>query len=576
MCVLLTTLFFLTAATQAAAAKVPALIFAVQSGRASLYKPIIRKGKALDVTDSKGRTAAHYAIIYNDPKALELLFKHGANPNVTDDKGKTLLDMWRKHTDKKARKDVFALLQDAGAYTDLFQAARAADLAAVNSLLAAGENAKAKNADGKNPFVIAAEAENHVLAAILLEATVGINGRDERGWSPLLWAIVADDWKLVRAFIRAGAKLTSGSSWQQQTAYDIAKMMGTERKLLTTYVDENGSSGFADLLVKVVEKGEVADLKLLLEYGANPSERNIWKKLPLIEAARIESLEKVDLLLRYKANINDAKPVGDTALLAAVRSIKTPEITEHLLKNKADPNNITTYGVSPLMAAARVHVNTEENIKVNLEIVELLLKYKAKINYVNDHGDAALIAATRVKNKQAVVKLMLAHDADHSFVNNYGSSALTYAASTGDVGSLEILLIHGADPNFQDNSGETPLAKAVRSSDKPEDRVEKVRLLLAHGADPNISNEKGETPVFFLIKRTSEGLLRTQVEHNEAQAKILELLLGSDADPTALNQKGESALSLAEKKHDETTMKPLLAQLKKHFESKHQPEPQPE
>ena len=405
MRVLLTTLFFLTAATQAAAAKVPALIFAVQSGRASLYKPIIRKGKALDVTDSKGRTAAHYAIIYNDPRALELLFKHGANPNVTDDKGKTLLDMWRKHADKKARKDVFALLQDAGVYTDLFQATDAADLAAVNSLLAAGENAKAKNADGKNPFVIAAEAENHVLAAILLQATVGINGRDERGWTPLLWAIIADDWKLVRSFISAGAKLISNTR-QRQTAYEVAKMMGTERRLLATYVDEMSSGGLADLLIRVVEKQEVADLKLLLEYGAKPNARNHDGQTPLVAAMRLgkTDIAFAEVLLAANADPNAANKFHEFPLHAAALK-KDVEAVRLLLDNGADPNVLSSLGQPPLFFAVSFG-------GASVTVTKLLLDHGADPNVVDVLNSTALSTAVRNASNIDVVKLLLERGAD--------------------------------------------------------------------------------------------------------------------------------------------------------------------
>ena len=146
------------------------------------------------------------------------MIEKGADVNIADKHGKTLLDLWQKHKDK----EMLALLQEAGAQPaegqqtveeqqlateastepddvstepdtagtaqDLWQAAASNDVAAAKSLLAEGADAQAKNWRGKVPFDVAVEAEHAALAAILLKAAAGIDGKDERGWRPLHWA----------------------------------------------------------------------------------------------------------------------------------------------------------------------------------------------------------------------------------------------------------------------------------------------------------------------------------------------------------------------------------------------------
>ena len=222
--------------TTAPAMPTPSLIQAVQSNRMTLFGQLLKGGANINAIDKLGRTAAHYAVVHNNLHALQMLLDEGAEVNLSDKQGKRLLDLWQTHRDK----DMLVLLQKAGAAgtaQDLWQAAASNDIAAAKRLLTEGANAQAKNKAGKVPFHIAVEAEHYSLAAILLKAAQGINGRDEQGWTSLMWAIVADDYDLVREFIAEDASVGSG---RYQNAWDVAEMMESEAKLLKIIVEEMG------------------------------------------------------------------------------------------------------------------------------------------------------------------------------------------------------------------------------------------------------------------------------------------------------------------------------------------------
>ena len=240
------TLFLITifcpTTAQASVVRTPKLIQAVQSNSMNFFGQLLRGGADINAIDARGRTAAHHAVVQNNLDALQLLLEEGAEVNLTDNQGKALLDLWQTHKDA----DMLILLQKAGAqpaYTerqpatdasietdntsietdntsietetagkaqDLWQAAASNDVVAAKRLLAEGADAQAKNAAGKLPFHVAINAKHHSLAAILLKAEQGINGDDERGWTPLMLAILADDWDLVRELLNDGANVVEG------------------------------------------------------------------------------------------------------------------------------------------------------------------------------------------------------------------------------------------------------------------------------------------------------------------------------------------------------------------------------
>ena len=255
---------FLHCTAQASVVRTTPLIQAVQGGHMPLIGQLIRGGTEVNAIDVLGRTATHYAVSRDNQEALKLLLDNGADANLADNDGNTPLDMWHEHKNEK----MLALLHAAGAkpsfteaeeqqsvispatnteplpedttknsIQDLWQAAANNDRLSAERLLAADADAKAENDAGKVPFDIAIEAEHYALAAVLLKAAVGINGRDKKGWTPLYWAIFGDAWELVRELIREGADISVGRS---QNAFDVATLMESETKLIEVFIAEKG------------------------------------------------------------------------------------------------------------------------------------------------------------------------------------------------------------------------------------------------------------------------------------------------------------------------------------------------
>ena len=372
---------FLHSTAQASVVPTPPLIQAVQSRHMPLIGQLINGGTEVNVIDILGRTASHYAVSRNNQEALKLLLDNGADPNLTDNAGNTLLDLWHEHENK----EMLTLLHAAGAkpsFTkaeeeqpapsheentdpppkaatknsaqDLWQAAANNDRASTERLLIAGANATAKNAEGKAPFEVAREAEHAALAAILLRAAAGINGRDNKSWTPLMWAIAADEWDLVREFIREGAHIVA---FRRQSALDLAKEMKSEAKLIEVFIAEKGVDAVVGehghtILMSAARRGNPEIVKLLIDSGADINIRgSISGVTALMVAVGWGHTEIIKLLIDNGADINIKNYHSSTALIVAARSNQT-EVVQLLIDNGADLNVRGEHGNTALMCAA--------------------------------------------------------------------------------------------------------------------------------------------------------------------------------------------------------------------------------
>ena len=478
--------------TQANVVRTPPLIQAVQSENMSLFMQLIKGVTDVNILDTLGRTAAHYAVLRNNLKALELLLNNGTDVNLSDNQGKTMLDLWQRHKDE----DMFVLLQNAGAAgtaQDLWQAAANNVRVSAEHLLAAGADANAKNAEGKTPFRIAVEAEHAALAAILLRAAAGIDGEDEKSWTPLMWAIVADDWDLVREFLAEGADISAGS---RQNALDIATSMKSEAKLLEAIVEEMGVDASA----------VTSTLKLKDMHGISTGEIISWT--PLMWAIVGNDW---DLVREF---------IGEGAYIGAVGYHQSAWHIATLMEseNKLIEAVIAAKGVDVIIGENERTMLMHTAIKGETKKVKLLLEHGANIDGKDTNRWTALLYAAR-EGKTETVTLLLEHGANIEAKNFHGWTALMIAAREGKTEMVALLLKHGASIEAQDKKyGWTALMYAAMHG-----KTKTVKLLLEHGANIEAKNSAGKTALMIaeasghkkiaqLLREYSEGSLTWQQE----------------------------------------------------------------
>ncbi|XP_037095125.1 ankyrin repeat domain-containing protein 50 [Syngnathus acus] len=157
----------------------PLLYLLVLEGRLHMSTLLIEKGEPpLESTDSEGRTALHVASWRGNVDVVDLLLKHGANPNAQDAEGRPPLHSvaWTRHADVgrrllSARTISIDLACHQGA-TALSIAAQQGHADVVAVLLEGGANPEHVDKYGRTPVTVA-KRNGHVKVVWLLESFGG-------------------------------------------------------------------------------------------------------------------------------------------------------------------------------------------------------------------------------------------------------------------------------------------------------------------------------------------------------------------------------------------------------------------
>ena len=495
----------------------------------------------------KRETALHLAAELGVQQAAEVLLGQGAKVNVRDDEGRSPLAYAQTngHTQLAELLQIHAeaelsLLQKekTSDAQDLFAAAKNNDRASAELLLAKGADPRARKVHGhttydqlgfKTPFHVAFDAGHYSLAAILLKEAMGINGLDERGWTPLMIAITADDWDLVRELLNDGANIMAG---HKENALDVAEMMESEKKLLEVVVAVKGTNidiKGIPLLMWAIIKGHIDIVKYLVEQGAdlNAQDEDGWTVL--MWAAQRGHIDIVRYLVEQGAEVNLQYKDGYTALMQAVREGHT-SIVRYLVEHGADLSVQDRMGGTALMQAAqRGHIDivrylVEQGAKVNvqdrnggtalmqaareghIDIVRYLVEQEANINMQNEYGYTALIRT--VQNRHIdIVRYLVEQGADVNASKGDGFTALPWAVLSGHIDIVRYLVEQGADIYARDKDGRTVLMLAAQRG-----KVDTARYLVEQGAKVNVQDKNGNTALIWAVQRGRVDMARYLVE----------------------------------------------------------------
>jgi ankyrin repeat protein len=272
----------------------------------------------------------------------------------------------------------------------------------------------------------------------------GVNSRDKRGGTPLMYAAAYGSIESVRALLAGGADANAANDFGA-----TALMWGITdpekvRVLVTAGADVRARSkmGRTPLYLAASNDGSSPTVKLLLDRGANATERDNIQSTPLLAATAANDLASIRLLIEHRANVNETDAVGMTPLI-----------------NAASNNNV--------------------------KAVELLLARGASIN--------------------AVTKPEIGPGVKNGPISLGNFTALIVAAPAGSAELVRILLDAGATVDALDVRKMTPLMLAI-ATDHADPRV--VRLLLERGADQKLKDRYGETAADWARKFNSPAILR--------------------------------------------------------------------
>jgi ankyrin repeat protein len=332
------------------------------------------------------------------------------------------------------------------------------------------------------------------LAAVLPVAGIGapevtdVNQRNADGSTPLQWAVYEGDVAEVRRLLDAGADVSLANKYGA-TAMSLA--------------------------------AEVADtevLKLLLDAGADADSPNLDGQTALMAVARTGNAAAAQALLDHGATVDARERWGGQTALMWASARRHPEMMELLIAHGADVD------------ARSIHRDYQRHVTA-----------EGRPKNLDSGGFTPLLYASR-ENCIACVDVLLASGADIDLPDPDGVSPLLLAIMNANWDLAKRLIEAGADVDQWDIYGEAPLFTAIglrsrsdggRASIDPvnqTDGLDIVRQLLDRGADPNMqlffrpanvrgsTNTRGSTP---LIRASTNG-----------DREIVELLLANGADPT--------------------------------------------
>lgn len=346
---------------------------------------------------------------------------------------------------------------------------------------------------------------------------------------------------------------------------------------IKTAQDINIVNNNLDTLLHISAKYNQEEIcRYLLYKNLNPNQKNKYGKSPFAIACSRQNKKLVEDFLLYNPDINIQDNLYNTPLHQAVKS---PNITDLLLKNNANPYLKNDFGQSPFFNSYfypetlqiylknKINPNTENqngqtllheaSKNNNFQVIDLLKKYKGDINYKDKDGKSPIFYINNLKTLDYLIK----NGALINQTDKVRQSILHKAVLSNNLKYTKALLQRNANPNIKDINNLQPIAYAqtlhmlellLRANSTPDvifpnsstllhkysqnNNVEAIYLLTEHGANPNIVNKNGD--IAFDLTTNSD---------------IKTLLLAAGSDP---NHK--AYLNDALKKQDDTLFDNLL------------------
>ncbi|CAB0043447.1 unnamed protein product [Trichogramma brassicae] len=417
----------------------------------------------VDARDKSGKTPLRLALECGNKKAIELLLRSGADPNLVDKNGSTLLHLI---CEKGKNEEMVEILK-------IFLGCRVVRVDARDKL-------------GRTPLHITVGPGYGSMTALLLRRGASPNVAD-KGLTPLhtMCARHRDD-SYLKSFL------------------DVCDQV--ERWVR---IDARDQSGRTPLQLAVNEDNKKV-ARLLLRRGADPDLVDakgstllhaICQKPSNYQYAFLKILFEVSDELGKSVDVDARDGSGRTALRLTLDFYGCTKATELLLKRGADPSLAVEDGSTLLHVISRSNSDNINLVKVLFEMSD-----KLEIDARDKRGDTPLVLALAHRQKR-LASLLLTKGANPNLACNKGLTPLHLIGCYTDDGDnfIETFFVfwdkqqRTARVDVKDEMGGTPLLRAVKLGKK-----KVVRKLLERGANPNLANDDGVTPLHLIGKYTDD------------------------------------------------------------------------
>lgn len=316
----------------------------------------------------------------------------------------------------------------------------------------------------------------------------------------LIDAVVKGDFEEVQTLLKEGADANEFDSWCHQKTplmyaselkrCEIAQVLiehGADVNLESNHIP---STALAVGIKNLKFHSKLSIIKLLLDNGANSNVFDADGMSALMYACQKSSPDKLIQLLIGNRAIVDLCNLWDeeaySPLMYAIQQKKEKAILA-LIKNGADINKATNWGVSPLELA----FGEDESLA--------LLLLRTMNNDTDDEDMSPLVYATIKGQKNAVDSLLSCYPqhGDRKKEENDFNNALVEAAYAGHTEIVQLLLENGADVNTADGDGNTSLIQAAYAG-----HIGIVHCLVENGADIDATDKNGDTALMWAAHKS--------------------------------------------------------------------------
>lgn len=312
-----------------------ALMIAARTGIPAAVNVLLDAGADINAQESwGGTTPLMWAVNEGHNEVVSLLLQRGAAVNlasnfIAPDTGRGFEGSPLRG---RTAEEVGPVQGASGEFTALIFAAREGLLETARLLVAGGADVNAVSGDGKDALGMAVFNGHYDVAALLIDSGSRVDQADARGFTPLFWAVdrrnmetapnfpwtITDDpYPLVKKLLDAGADPDVLINDTPQ-----ARMRGGSPRIV-----------FATSLMRAAFSGDLELVKLLLEYGADPSIMSSKHETTLAAAAG----------LGFVMGFHKERPMSER--LAVIKL---------LVELGEDVNWQDDYGISPLMVAGNL------------------------------------------------------------------------------------------------------------------------------------------------------------------------------------------------------------------------------
>ncbi len=423
-----------------------ALHFAIHAGEVAVVQGLLDAGVDITPRNLAGVSPLQLAITVGDTGITRMLLAKGADAKALDEAKESLLMLAARNGDGAMASALIAAGADVN-YVEpqfgqdaLMIAVRSARPSVVEALIKAGAELNHQTPPGPEPIIRAPGEGGGSTGEGMIRSGVPPEGQRLSGvgrMTPLLYAARDGQTDAARLLVKAGAKL------------DLAEYNGITPLLMAV------SNDHFDIA------------SLLIEAGANVNAEDWYGRQPLWAAVesrnrdvssvtattngvdREAALQVITLLINKGANVNAqvkhfpprkgghafnmsyVPTVGETPFYRASLNNDLP-VMRLLLAHRADPMLKTTYGSTPLMAAAGVgwvrgQTFVPGGVAAQLEAVKMLVELGGDVNQVNEMGLAPVHGAA-FRWSDEVIAYLVEHGARLDIKDKVGRDALTWAS----------------------------------------------------------------------------------------------------------------------------------------------------